>query len=204
MINRHWCIQGTIYRNSQLRYTHIMYCIMWEECKQTQCPHRSWRERTTALMWYYSPTKDKLIYQVRVNTYDFWLSGLYNCDILLFHPWTFYLKNNALPLNSLFWSPPTAVHRFDAWYMAVPGLYISWWDLVESGIKGTFSINLNFNVFFSFLVTILAFNCYLSQAHVSCHKIFGHKLFAVLTFNGYKQTPKQKCLCVKCLQNHRN
>ena len=77
MINRHWCIQGTIYRNSQLRYTHIMYCIMWEECKQTQCPHRSWRERTTALMWYYSPTKDKLIYQVRTNTGAnyFWLSG---------------------------------------------------------------------------------------------------------------------------------
>ena len=38
----------------------------------------------------------------------------------------FSLKNDALPLNSLFWSPPTAVHRFDAWDMAVPGLYISW------------------------------------------------------------------------------
>jgi len=35
-------------------------------------------------------------------------------------------KNDALPLNSLFWSPPTAVHRFDTWDMAVPGLYISW------------------------------------------------------------------------------
>ena len=26
--------QGTIYRNTQLRYTHIMYCTLWEECKQ--------------------------------------------------------------------------------------------------------------------------------------------------------------------------
>jgi len=30
--------QGTMYRNAQLRYTHIMYCTLWEECKQTQCP----------------------------------------------------------------------------------------------------------------------------------------------------------------------
>ena len=28
-------------------------------------------------MWYYSPTKNQLIYQVRGNTYDFWLSGQY-------------------------------------------------------------------------------------------------------------------------------
>ena len=48
-------------------------------------------------MWYYSPTKNKLKYQI-----------------------------DALPLNSLFWSPPTAVHGFDAWDMAIPGLYISW------------------------------------------------------------------------------
>ena len=80
----------------------------------------------TALMWYYSPTKNKLIYQVRANTYDFWLSGQYgkyNSNIFLFF---FSLKNDALPLNSLFWSPPTAVHRFDAWDMVVPGLYIPW------------------------------------------------------------------------------
>jgi len=78
-------MQGTIYRNAQLRYTHIMYCTLWEKCKQTQCPHRSWRE----WMWYYSPTKNKLIYQVRANTYDFWLSGQYgkyNSNIFLFHP----------------------------------------------------------------------------------------------------------------------
>ena len=37
----------------------------------------------------------------------------------------FSIINDALPLNSLFWSPPTAVHRFDAWDIAVPGLYIS-------------------------------------------------------------------------------
>ena len=36
------------------------------------------------------------------------------------------LKNDALPLNSLFLFPPTAVHRFDASDVTVPGLYISW------------------------------------------------------------------------------
>ena len=41
----------------------------------------------------------------------------------------FSLKNDALPLNSLFWSPPSEVHRFDASDMAVPGLYISWLHL---------------------------------------------------------------------------
>ena len=82
-------VQGTIYRNAHLIYTQIEYCTLWEECKQTHCPHRSWRERTTALMWYYSPTKNKLIYQVRANTYEFWLSGQYgkyNSNIFLFHP----------------------------------------------------------------------------------------------------------------------
>ena len=35
--------------------------------------------------------------------------------------------NDALPLNSLFWSPPTAVNRFDASDMTAPiSLYISW------------------------------------------------------------------------------
>ena len=61
-----------------------MYCTLWEECKQTQCPHSSWRERTKALMLYYSPTK-----KVRANTYDFWLSGqyeIYNSNRFLFHP----------------------------------------------------------------------------------------------------------------------
>ena len=82
-------VQGTIYRNAQFRYRHILYCSLWEECKQTQCPHRSWRERTKALTWYYSPSKNKLIYQVRANTNDFWLSGQYgkyNSNIFLFHP----------------------------------------------------------------------------------------------------------------------
>ena len=58
-----------------------------------------------------------------------WLSGhygKYNSNIFLFHllgpsP----SKMMRMPLNSLFWSPPTAVHGFDAWDMAVPGLYIS-------------------------------------------------------------------------------
>ena len=65
-----------------------MYCTL-EECKQTQCSHRTWRERATALMWYYRRTKNKLIYQVRANTYDFWLPGhygKYNSNIFLFHP----------------------------------------------------------------------------------------------------------------------
>ena len=38
----------------------------------------------------------------------------------------FSLKNDELPLNSLFWSPPTAAHRFDSADMAGPGLYIAW------------------------------------------------------------------------------
>ena len=52
-------------------------------------PCRSWRERTKALMWYYSPTKNKLIYQVRANTFDFWLSGQYgkyNSNIFFIPP----------------------------------------------------------------------------------------------------------------------
>ena len=66
--------QETLYRNAQLRYTQIVYWTLWEECKQTQCPHRSWRERATALMWYITvQQKNKLIYQA--NTYDFWISG---------------------------------------------------------------------------------------------------------------------------------
>ena len=36
---------------------------------------------------------------------------------------------DVLHLNSLFSSPPTAVHKFDALDMAVPGLYISCLDL---------------------------------------------------------------------------
>ena len=66
---------------------------------------------------YYSPTINKLIYKLRANTYDFWLSGQngkYNSNILIPSLGPFSLKNDALPLNSLFWSPPTAVHLFDA------------------------------------------------------------------------------------------
>ena len=36
--------------------------------------------------------------------------------------------NDSLPQNSLFWSPPTAAHRFCASDMAVPGI-ISWFFL---------------------------------------------------------------------------
>ena len=80
-------------RNAQLRYSHIVYCTLWEECKQkqTQCPHSSY----LCLRYPYILFPSPLIIDV-------------------------------LSLNSLFWSPPTAVHRFDASDMAVPGLYISW------------------------------------------------------------------------------
>ena len=42
---------------------YVLY--MWEERKQTQCPHRSWRERTTTLIW------------------SIWK---YNSNIFFFHP----------------------------------------------------------------------------------------------------------------------
>ena len=107
-----------------------MYGTLWEECKKAQCPHRSWRERTKALMWYYSPTKNKLIYQVRAWWYlwflAFWSIWKIHKQYILIPPsGPFSLKNDALPLNSLFWSPPAAVHRFHAWDMVVSGLYIS-------------------------------------------------------------------------------
>ena len=74
------CIQE---RPTQIYSYYVLYTV--GEIK----PDRSWRERTKALMWYYSPTKNKLIYQVRTNTYDFWLYGQYgkcNSNILLFPP----------------------------------------------------------------------------------------------------------------------
>ena len=40
-------------------------------------------------------------------------------------PWALSPQNDALPLNSLFWSPLTAVHGFDTWDISVPGQYIS-------------------------------------------------------------------------------
>ena len=68
--------QGTVNGNAQqLRFTHIMYCTLWEECKQT---HRSWRERTKALIWYYSPTKK----QVNISGQY----GKYNSNVFLLHP----------------------------------------------------------------------------------------------------------------------
>ena len=104
--------------------THIMYCTLWEECKQTQCPHRSWRERTKALMWYYSPTKNKL---EGIHMIFGFLVDMENTIVISTYstPWALFLKNDALPLSSLFWSSPTAVHGFYTWDMAVPGLYIS-------------------------------------------------------------------------------
>ena len=61
-------------------------CTLWEECKEkTIAPQKL----TKALMWYFSLPINKLIYQVRANTYDFWLPGQYgkfNSNIFLFHP----------------------------------------------------------------------------------------------------------------------
>ena len=66
-----------------------MYCTLWEECNQPQCPHRSWRERTAALMWYYSPT-----IKTRANTYDFWLSSHYMENTIAIYsystPWALF------------------------------------------------------------------------------------------------------------------
>ena len=114
-----------MYRNAQLRYTHIMYCTLWEECKQTQCPHRSWRERIRALMIYYSPTKNKLIYQVIMI---FWLSGQYgkyNSNIFLF-PLVCPLSSKIMGSEFFVLISSHCSSGFDAWDMAVPGLYISW------------------------------------------------------------------------------
>ena len=71
--------QGTKYRNAQLRYTQIVYCTLWEECKQTKCPHTEVEGKGLQL-WYAITVqqKKKLIYQViRANTYNFTLFGQY-------------------------------------------------------------------------------------------------------------------------------
>ena len=81
--------QGNKCRNAQLRYTNIVHCTLWEECKQTKCPHRSWRERIKALMWFYSPTKTSYYINLEQILMIFWLSGKYgkyNRNIFLFHP----------------------------------------------------------------------------------------------------------------------
>ena len=64
--------QGTIYRNAHLRYTYIVYCKLWEECKQTQCPTQKLKEKD------YS---SDVILQFNKKQY-----GKYNSNIFLFHP----------------------------------------------------------------------------------------------------------------------
>ena len=51
------------------------------------------------------------------------LVNMENTNIFIPPLGPFSLKNDALPLNSLFLSPSTPVHRFDASDMAVPGGY---------------------------------------------------------------------------------
>ena len=80
-------------------------------------------------MWYYSPTKNKFIYQVKANTYDFWLSGQYwkyKGIYFYYTPWALFPQKWCVAPEFFVLISPTAVHRFDASDMAVPGLYISW------------------------------------------------------------------------------
>ena len=78
------CIQE---RPTQIYSYYVLYTV--GEIK----PDRSWRERTKALMWYYSPTKNKLIYQVRAHKYDFWhfgQYGIYKSNIFYSTPWALF------------------------------------------------------------------------------------------------------------------
>ena len=110
-------------RPTQIRI--LLYCTLWEECKQTQCPHRSSRESSKALMWYYSPTKNKLIYQDILMICGFLVNMENTIAIYSYStPWTLFPQKWCVA-PELCWSPPTAVLRFDASDMAVPGLYIS-------------------------------------------------------------------------------
>ena len=79
----------------------------------------------------------------------------------------FFPQNAALPLNSLFWSPLTAVHRFDASDMAVPGLYF----LLKIFLENHFSQN--------YCVTLLK-NMYRSQIKSWCKLQRCNYLFSVL------------------------
>ena len=129
-----------MYRNAQLRYTQIVYCTLWEECKQTQCPHcshRSWRERTKALMWYYSPTKNKLIYQVRANINDFWLSGQYGkykSNIFLFHPLGSFpskMMRCVAPEFFVLISSHCSTQRTQNWRI----IYVGFWSIGKENLQ---------------------------------------------------------------------
>jgi len=126
-----------------------MYCTLWELGQDVNTPSSPTEvERKGLNLWcditIYTPTKNKLIYQIRANTYDFWLSGQYGkyiSNIFLLHPLSPF--PSKMPLNSLFWSPPTAVHKFDAWEMAVPGLYISWPRVLRPAVHPRMDIQSN-------------------------------------------------------------
>ena len=122
-------------RPTQMYANGVLYS--WKESKQTQCPTEVEGKGLKLLFLYCSPTKNKLIYQVRVN---FWLSGQNGIRYILIPP------DDALPLNSLFWSPPTAVHGFEASDMAV-SVYIflvynvyTWFSIVSNVFHAFFNL----------------------------------------------------------------
>ena len=93
--DKHKSLDQQIYRpgtpNSDIRKLCTVHC--GSNVNKLSTPTEVERERTRALMWYYSPTKNKLIYQVRANTYDFWLSGQYGKYKYFYStPWALFLQ----------------------------------------------------------------------------------------------------------------
>ena len=101
------------------------------------CSHRSWRERTKALMWYYSPTKNKLIYQVRANINDFWLSGQYGkykSNIFLFHPLGSFpskMMRCVAPEFFVLISSHCSTQRTQNWRI----IYVGFWSIGKENLQ---------------------------------------------------------------------
>ena len=83
--------------------------------------------KTKALMWYYSPTKNKLIYMI----FGF-LVNMENTIAIYFYstPWTLFTQKWCVAPEFFVLISSHWVHRFNAWDMAVPGLYIPWVKLL--------------------------------------------------------------------------
>ena len=80
--------QGTIYRNAQLRYSQIVYSTLGRNVNKPSSPTEI-QGKGLKLWCNIIVQQKKLMYQVRANTYDCWLSdryGKYNSNIFLFHP----------------------------------------------------------------------------------------------------------------------